>query len=253
LAGELTSAWWDGTAWLATVENRDTIDSRALAVVRSADGLTWQALGAPPARAGRPAGDLPNDEAGLSDAQGASVVWQVWDENSDPWVPSTTLIRTSADRAGWSPIPGFDGSDAWVAVGARPAQAGAPWALAGQRDPDGPNAATVWIANPDGGFTVRTLTPKAGESSPVISGMAHAGDGFVVVARVGRKSDGSEVIGSWTSGDGTSWSRMADVPEPMEVDTVLVADGPHGPLMAVEGVSGTVTLLLGTPASGAAE
>ena len=223
--GEFTGAWWDGTAWMAAVELRESVEYKGNSLVRSTDGLHWTRVPPPPHFAGVPRAQLPNAHGGLLEGAGVSVVWQDWDLMAGD--PTATLARF--DGTAWTTPKGFDGAHSIVRLGIGPLGPAQPWVLAGTVQVAGAgDSPRLWISNPDGGFITRTPTVDVPGTTPVITSLAH-GDGFVAVGLLGGQGGGGV---TWTSGYGTTWEQ---VPDPglagQALYELFVAKGPAGLLL----------------------
>jgi hypothetical protein len=218
---ELVRAWPADDGWDASVEARDSVLYHGNKLLHSPDGLVWARTKAAPVPEGASSGDDIFSHAGVATSSGLRLLWQV----RTVVVPTESWLSFMADGAGWTDVPGFDGTGAFVSVGLAPEDdSTGPWLILGTWFNGESHPLTSW-------FSQDLTTWKSGHLSTAgglaIGGsvLEHWADGYIAV---GVEEDEHELPVTWLSADGTTWSTVVG-PEPAPLDgPVFLTSGPAG-------------------------
>jgi hypothetical protein len=219
---EFGAVWQAGTGFDAALGFWSGELASGRDVYHSTDGRSWSALAPGPALPGSSAKLLPEVHAGVADASGTRLLWELWYPRTAPG--GVTTLSRSSDGESWSPAGSFDGDGVGVATALAPQATGGPWVLAGSTEDRSP---IVWTSTDLETWQATLLPVLAGGADGDVGGLAYA-DGRYVAASASWDGE-TATASTWTSEDGLDWSPM-----PMDV----VSAGVFGPRVLVAGPAG---------------
>ena len=214
-------SWWEGES----LTGRD--------LLHSDDGLAWSPIAPAPASTVTTPDDLPWEHAGVADAAGRRVLWELWWDYSTSSATHATTLAISDGATAWEPVDGFAGDRVTITDGIGPVSGGL-WLLAGQAGigEGSQGLATVW-ASSDGRAWETIALPAGDLRVPVVERLVREPDGYLAV---GYRLDATDAmwLTAWRSTDGRAWTLVDAATKG------ALADGSH---FTAVGPAGTIAVV----------